>query len=190
MLDLIQFHIRMVSADDRHLDSNYTFLICLSLHLGVLGFLGCSLPWDGVLEPEWDLFTPPLLSASPLAWDEGVLPGGFSTVQVPSLIFLSLVSLFCCAPESLLVCSPIQMPTANLSSSEEAAESFCATSFIWGCCGNKSAMVSAACLGSITFVSIFVPQVREKYKVSTGRAAYGTVRLHTLECCRVSQRLY
>ena len=192
MLHLIQFYIRMVSVDDHHLDSSNSFLICLSLHLGVPGFFGLlfALRWCTWV---WVVgsFTPPLLSATPLAWGEGVLPGGFSTVQVPSLIFLSLVSPFRCAPESLLVCSSIvETPTANLSSSEETAESFCATSFIWGgCCGNKSAVVSAPRLCSITFMSILVPGVQKKYKVNTGRASYASLRLRTLGCRQVSQRL-
>ena len=157
-----------------------------------LGFLGCCLLWDGVLESEWGLFTPPLSSTTPLACNEGGLPGGFSTVQVPSLIFLSWVSLFSCTPESLWVCSPIiQMPVASLSSSEEAVEIFGFTTFIWGyCCGSKSAVVSAPCLGSVTFIFILVPWVQEKSEVNTGRAPCASVRLHTLGCRQVSQRLH
>ena len=40
MLTLIQFYVRMVSVDDCHHDSNYSFLVCLSMSLGVPGFLG------------------------------------------------------------------------------------------------------------------------------------------------------
>jgi hypothetical protein len=31
------------------------------------GFLGCCFSWDGVLESEWGLFTPPLLTAVPFS---------------------------------------------------------------------------------------------------------------------------
>ena len=182
----------MVSVDDRYLDSNYSFLVCLSLHLNVPGFFGVAVCLEIVYSSlSGGLFTPPLPSATLLAWDEGGLPGGVSTVQVPPLIFLSLMSLFRCSPESLLVFSAIvEMPAASLSSSEETPESFCSTSFIWGCCGgNKSALISASCLGSITFVSILVPRVREKYKVNTGRAPCASVRLHTPGYLQVSQRL-
>jgi len=98
-----------------------------------LGFFGCCFSKDGVLESEWGLFTPPLFPTAPLSWD-GVFLGGFFSVQVPSLIVLSLVSLSRCAPESLLVCSPIvEIPAANLSSSEEATST-------WGSCCDKSAV--------------------------------------------------
>jgi hypothetical protein len=78
-----------------------------------------------VLESEWGLFTPPLLPAVPLSSDGGVFLFGFPTIHVPSFIFLSLMSFFLCAPESLLACSPIvEIPAASFSSSEEAVEGF------------------------------------------------------------------
>jgi hypothetical protein len=53
--------------------------------------------------------------------DEGVFLGGLLSVQVPSLIFLSLVIFFHYAPESFLACRPfVEIPAARLSSSEEA----------------------------------------------------------------------
>jgi hypothetical protein len=53
--------------------------------------------------------------------DKVVFLGGLLSVQVTSLIFLSLTSLFHCAPESFLACRPIvEIPAASLSSSKEA----------------------------------------------------------------------
>jgi hypothetical protein len=49
--------------------------------------------------------------------DEGVFLGGLLSVQVPSLIFLSLVSFFRCATESFLACRPmVEIPSVRLSS--------------------------------------------------------------------------
>ena len=186
-LRLIQANIRMVLMDNRHLDSNSSFLVCSSLHLG---FLGCCFSWDGVLESEWGLFTPPLLSAVPLSWDGGAFLLGFSAVQVPSCIFLSMTSFFLCAPESPLACSPIvEMPAASFSSSEAAVEGFDSKTSSWDFCFNKSAVVLAPCLGSFSNVFVLFPWVREKQKVRTGRAPYVSVRLHTRGCHQVSQRL-
>jgi hypothetical protein len=107
---------------------------------------GCCFSKDGVLESEWGLFTHPLVPTAPLWWDEGFFLGGFLSVQVPSLMFLSLMSLFRCAPESLLVCSPIaEIPAASLSSYEEATEDFKSTTSTWGSCCNKSAVAAALC---------------------------------------------
>ena len=125
-----------------------------------LGFLFAVFPSKGgVLESEWDLFTPPLHPAPSLLWVQGGFPRGFFSVQVPSLIFLSQVSLFRCAPESLLVSSPIvEMPAANLSLSEEAMEGITSTTSKWCSCCDKSAVVAAACLVlSFLCVSNFGP---------------------------------
>jgi hypothetical protein len=60
--------------------------------------------------------------------DEGVFLGGLLSIQVTSLIFLSLMSLFRCAPESFPACKPIiEIPAASLSSSEEAVVDLCLT---------------------------------------------------------------
>ena len=136
-------------------------------------------------------FHTPTTSATPLARDEGIFPGGLSSFQVPFSIFVSRISFLRCAPESLLVCSPIiETPATNLSSCEEAADSLGSTTFSWGCgCVGKSAEESAPCLVSNSVVFIWIPWEREKYKVNTGRAPYASVRLHTLGCLQVSQRL-
>jgi hypothetical protein len=61
-----------------------------------------------------------------------------------------------------LVCSlNVETPAANLSSSEEATEDFKSTTSTWGSCCDKSAVVTAPCLVSRFFVSIFIPRIRE-----------------------------
>ena len=109
-----QVNIRMEPVDNRHLDSNSSFLICSSLHLGAPGFLGMvCLSLSGVFLHSHCSPPFPYLEVE-----------GFS-IQVPSLIFLSFMSLLLCAPESLLACSPIvEMPAANFSSSDEAVDGF------------------------------------------------------------------
>jgi hypothetical protein len=85
--------------------------------------------------------------------DERVFLGGLLSVEVPSLIFLSLVSFFRCATESFLAYTPIVViPAASLLSSEEAVVD------LWSEC-NKPAELSASCLGLIftSLVSIFDP---------------------------------
>jgi hypothetical protein len=133
--------------------------------LRVPGFFwgGCCFRKDSVLEAEWGLFTPPLLPTVPLSCD-GVFLGCFFSVQVTSLIFLSLMSLLRCAPESHLVCSPIvEIRAANLSSSENATEDFKSTTSTWGSCCNKSAVAAAPySVSKKIFMSIFVPRVQEK----------------------------
>jgi hypothetical protein len=81
--------------------------------------------------------------------DEGVFLGGLLSIQVPSLILLSLMSFF----ESFLACRPfVEIPAASLSSSEEAVV------HLWSDY-NKPAELSASCLGLIftSLVSIFDP---------------------------------
>jgi invasion protein IalB len=56
------------------------------------------------------------------------------------------MSLFRCAPESLLFCSPIvEIPAANLSSSEKATRDFKSTTSAWGSYCHKSAVAAAPC---------------------------------------------
>jgi hypothetical protein len=79
--------------------------------------------------------------------DEGDFLGGLLSVQVPSLIFLTLMSFFRFAPESFLACRPIVgIPAASLSSSEEAVVD------LWSNC-NKPAELNASCL-RLVFISL------------------------------------
>jgi hypothetical protein len=64
--------------------------------------------------------------------------------------------LFRWAPESLLVCSLIVETLATNLSSEEATEDFKSKTSTWGTCCDKSAVVTAPCLVSRIFVSIFL----------------------------------
>jgi hypothetical protein len=100
-------------------------MVCSSLS-GVFSYLHYSPPY---LYPEMEFFL-----------------GGFFSVQVPSLIVLSVMSLVRCAPESLLVCSPIvEIPAASLSSSEDATEDLKCTTSTWASYCNKSAVAAAPC---------------------------------------------
>jgi hypothetical protein len=64
-----------------------------------------------------------------------------------------------------LVFSPIvDIPTANLSSSEEASEGFKFTSSIWRSCCIKSAVLAATCLVLVILVSILIPRLWEKQR--------------------------
>jgi hypothetical protein len=90
-----------------------------------------------------------------------------------------------------LVCSPIvEIPAANLSSSENATEDFKSTTSTWGSCRNKSAVAAAPCsVWKKNFHVHFCPTSTGEIKVDTDRAPYASATLHTLGCCLVSQRL-
>jgi hypothetical protein len=81
------------------------------------------------------------------------------------------------------------MPAASFCSSEEAVEGFDSKTSFWGICFNKSAVVPAACLGSFQTCP-FCSHECGRNKVHTGRAPYASVRLRTLGCHPVSQRLH
>ena len=142
--------------NNRHLDSSYSFLVCRSLHLGAPGVFGllCVSRW-GTWVWVGSFHTTTTLGP-PLSRDEGGLPGGLSSFQVPFFIFLSPINFLRCASESLLFCSPIiEKSVTNFSLSEEAADGLGSTTFNWGYgYVGKSAEESAPCIVSNSMCSL------------------------------------